>query len=104
MATSPTQRTLAVLRADGWLPAIVEKWNPHARIRQDLYGFIDLLAIRDGETLAIQCCAGSSAAARVAKITDHENLAAVRKAGWRVEVWAWRKLKSGWSPRIVDLS
>lgn len=101
---TPTQRTLAALRADGWLPAIVEKWNPHARIRQDLYGFIDLLAIRDGETLAIQCCAGSSAAARISKITDHENLAAVRKAGWRIEVWAWRKLKSGWAPRIVDLS
>ena len=22
----------------------------------------------------------------------------------RIEVWAWRKLKSGWSTRIVDLS
>lgn len=104
MATSPTQRTLAALRADGWLPAIVEKWNPHARIRQDLYGFIDILAVRDGETLAIQACSGSSTSARVDKITNHENLSAVRKAGWRIEVWAWRKLKAGWAARVVDLS
>ena len=101
---SPTQRTLAKLRAEGWLPAVVEKWNPHARIRQDLYGFIDLVALKDGETLAIQACAGSSLSARVKKITDHENLSAVRKAGWTIQVWAWRKLKSGWAPKIVDLS
>lgn len=84
--------------------AIVEKWNPHARIRQDLFGFIDILGIKDGETIAIQACAGSSLSARVKKITEHENLAAVRKANWRIEVWAWRKLKSGWAPKIIDLS
>ena len=42
----PTQRTLARLRQEGALEvAIVEHWNPHARIRQDLFGFIDILAI-----------------------------------------------------------
>ena len=104
MALSPTQRSLQYLRNQGYTVAVVEKWNPHARIRQDLFGCIDLLAIRDGETLAIQACAGSSLSARVKKITDHENLAAVRKAGWRIEVMAWRKLKSGWLPKIVDMS
>jgi hypothetical protein len=101
---TPTQRSLKLLREQGYTVAIVEKWNPHARIRQDLFGFIDLLAIRDGETLGIQACAGSSLSARVKKITEHENLGPVRKAGWRIEVWAWRKLKAGWLPNVIDLS
>lgn len=102
--SSPTQRTLASLKAQGYTAAIVEKWNPHARIRQDLFGFIDVLAIREGEVLGVQACAGSSASARVKKITEHEHIAAVRKSGIRVEVWAWRKLVSGWACRVIDLS
>ena len=103
--TSPTQRSLAHLRAAGYLVAVVERWNPHARIRQDLYGFIDLLAVRDGEVLAVQACAGSSVSARVHKITEHENLGAVRKAGIRIHVHGWRKGANGrWALREVDLS
>ncbi len=41
MATSPTQLTLKHLRDDGWTAEIVEHWNPHARIRHDLLGFIE---------------------------------------------------------------
>jgi hypothetical protein len=42
---------------------------------------------------------------RVAKIAEHENLAAVRRAGIRVEVWGWSKLASGrWDCRVVDCS
>ena len=104
MANSPTQRTLAALKAAGYTAAVVEKWNPHARIRQDLFGFIDVLAIRENEVLGVQACAGSSASARVKKIEDHDNLAAVRKAGIRIEVHAWRKLVSGWACRVIDLS
>lgn len=103
---SPTERTLKQLRADGWRCAVVEKWNPHARIRQDLFGFVDILAIRGGETLAVQATsgAGGNAAARVRKIEAADALADVRAAGWAIQVWAWRKLKSGWAPRIVDVS
>ena len=42
---TPTQRTLAECRRRGWTAAVVEKWNPHARIRQDLFGCIDILAV-----------------------------------------------------------
>jgi hypothetical protein len=101
---SPTQRTIKVLKEDGWSVAIVEYWNPFARRRVDLFGFIDILALKGDETLALQVTSGTNVSARVKKITDHANIAAVRDAGWRVEVWGWRKLKSGWSPKIVDLS
>lgn len=104
---SPTQRSLAKLRADGYTVAIVERWNPHAQIRQDLFGFVDLLAIREGETLAVQACsgAGGAVAERVRKIADHENVGAVRKAGWRIVVHGWVKRASGrWECREVDCS
>ena len=92
------------MKEDGWSVAIVEYWNPFARRRVDLFGFIDILALKGDETLALQVTSGTNVSARVKKITDHANIAAVRDAGWRVEVWGWRKLKSGWSPKIVDLS
>jgi hypothetical protein len=103
--TSPTQRTLVRLRAAGYLAAVVEKWNVHARIRQDLFGFIDILAVREGEVLGVQACSGSSVSARVHKIICHPNVAAVRKAGIRIHVHGWRKAANGrWTLREVDLS
>lgn len=102
---SPTKRTLDKLREDGYLPWITEHWNAYARKRQDLYGFVDVLAVRENETLAVQCTSGSNVASRVAKIAQHENVGALRKAGWVIQVWGWRKNKAGkWDVRIVDCS
>ena len=42
MSETPTARSLNRLRADGWLAQVVERWNAHAMIRQDLFGFIDV--------------------------------------------------------------
>jgi len=101
---SPTQRSLAHLREEGYVVAIVERWNPHARIRQDLFGFIDLLAIRKGETLAVQVTA-SGVSARIKKIMESDYLNAVRDAGWRIVVHGWRKNSKGrYVLRIEDIS
>lgn len=100
---SPTQRTLKYLRAAGYNAWIVEHWNAFARKRQDLYGFIDVLGLRKGETLAVQCTSASNVSSRVKKISEHENTASVRDAGWRIEVHGWTKGKRG-APRIVDVS
>ncbi len=104
MATSPTQLSKKRLEEAGYLVAIVEKWNPHARIRQDLYGFIDLLAIRENEVLGVQSTSDSNLSARVNKITEHENVARVRKAGIRIVAHGWRKKDNRWVCREVDLS
>lgn len=103
--TSPSQRTLKRLRDDGWLAEVVERWIPGANIRKDLWGFVDVLAIRGDETLGVQSTSGANVAARIAKITDSPLLAAVRGAGWRIEVDGWRKNAAGrWVCRTVDLS
>ena len=101
---SPTQRSLKYLRDEGYLVAIVERWQPFARIRQDLFGFIDLLAIRRDETLAVQVTA-SGVSARVKKIEASPLLGRVREAGWKIAVHGWRKNAAGkYVMRIVDLS
>ena len=101
---SPTQRSLKHLRDQGYRVAIVEHWNAHARIRQDLFGFIDLLAIRGSETLAVQTTSRGNVSARVQKIADSEAVIDVRRAGWRIVVHGWGKLKAGWTLREVDCS
>jgi len=102
---TPTARTLAELRKDGYLAAVVEKWNPHAKIRQDLFGCVDVLGIREGETIAVQATSGSNVASRIKKMTDTEALHTMRKAGWTIQVWGWRKGSHGrWEVRIEDLS
>lgn len=101
---SPTQRSLAFLREQGYLVSIVERWNPHARIRQDLWGWCDLLAIRKGEVLAVQVTA-SAVAARIKKIQESETIGPVRDAGIRVVVHGWRKNSAGrYVLRVEDIS
>ena len=61
--------------------------------------------MRRGETLAVQATSGSNVSSRVSKIADAEHIGAVREAGWRVEVWGWRKSAAGrWTCRVVDVS
>ena len=51
---SYTAKTLALLRKEGYEPGIVERWNPYARVRQDLFTIIDIVALDDGQTLGVQ--------------------------------------------------
>ena len=101
---SPTARTLKKLREEGWLVQVVEKYNWHANVRQDLFGIIDILAVRGKETLGVQCTSGSNLQSRVKKLTDSDALSRLRDAGWRIECHGWRKLKTGWQEKVVDLS
>jgi hypothetical protein len=88
--TSPTQRSLALLRKQGYRVAITEHWNAFVKRRQDLFGFIDLLAI--GETmLAIQTTSGTNVAARVTKILELDAAREWIDAGHRIIVHGWAK-------------
>lgn len=104
MAKSPTQLSLEKLRADGWLAEVVEKWVPGANIRKDLWGWTDIVALKDGQTLAVQTTSYSNISARVNKITESDTIAEVRKANWSVEVHGWRKVNNRWACKVVDVS
>jgi len=106
--TSPTQRSLAHARAEGWTAAIAERWNPYAKIRQDLLGWIDLIVLRDGEIVGVQTTSGSNHAARRTKILASPTYDAWRRAGGKAEVWTWAKRgprgkRKAWSLRVEAL-
>lgn len=105
MSATPMTLTLERLKAQGYTPFKTEHWNSFARIRQDLFGFADVLALKKGEVLAVQCTSWANVPARVKKIADHENIAIVRDANIRVVVWGWKKVARGqWDYREVDCS
>ncbi len=92
MPASPTQRTLAHLRKAGYpLAQVVERWNPYARVRQDLFGIIDVLAVGPSGVLGVQCTSAAHVAERVAKLRSSSALPVLKKAGVTVRVHGWRK-------------
>jgi hypothetical protein len=97
---TPTQRSLAEMRERGYHCEVTEKWNPYARIRQDLFGFIDILCLGNGEVVGVQSTSYGNVSARLKKIAEHDNTAAVRKAGIRILVQGW----DGKKLREVDVS
>jgi hypothetical protein len=102
--TSPTQRTLQHLREAGYpLVQVVERWNPYARVRQDLFGIIDVVAV-GADIVGVQTTSASNFAAHLKKITDSEALPVLRKAGVRVLLHGWRKRKGRWVLRELDVS
>lgn len=105
--SSPTSRTLEVMRDRGYIAEVVEKWIPQARRRKDLFGFIDVLCVhpeRSGDVVGVQATSGSNVSARVDKIINHENVGAVRKGGIKILVHGWAKRKGRWQLREVDVS
>lgn len=91
---TPTQRSLKMLRDAGYTVAITEHWNPFANIRQDLYGFIDLLAIAPrNSVLAVQTTSGANVAKRISKILSIPAAKVWLETGSIIVVHGWRKLK-----------
>ena len=104
--SSPTSRSLEVMRERGYFAEVVERWIPGANVRKDFAGFIDILCIHRerGDIVGVQATSGSNVAARVDKIINHENVGAVRKGGIRILVHGWAKRKGRWQLREVDVS
>lgn len=113
---SPTQRTIRELKGMGRVCGIVERFNrfagPHG-IRQDLFGFIDLIALDPSRgIIGVQCC-GQDFSGHVNKITQERNQEAVEwlRCQGIIELWGWRKVKVKrggkamvWKPRIREFT
>lgn len=86
--TSPTQRALAECKRRGWTAQVVERWNQYAKVRQDLFGVIDIVALTPDGILGIQACAGASHAARRTKIEEEPRAQKWKDAGGKLAVWS----------------
>lgn len=105
-SASPTQRSLQYFRKTGWHAGIVERWNSHVGIRQDLFGFVDLILIKPAVfgTTFVQVSSFGGLPARIRKVLDDEKMRAVlvslliaRNQMWFV---GWRKVGRFWQPTI----
>jgi hypothetical protein len=88
---TPTQRSLKLLRDEGCTVALVERWNAFARKRQDLFGFIDLVALNGDGITGVQTTTAQNLAARVSKILAEPQAKEWLLAGGLIEVHGWRK-------------
>lgn len=90
--TSPTQRSLKALREDGWECAIVEKWNAFVGIRQDLFGFIDILCLCPHRgILGVQTTVAGSMNKRLEKIKAEHRAQMFLNAGGQIVIHGWIK-------------
>ncbi len=65
---SPTHRTIAAFKSAGYLVEKTEHWNSFCKRRQDLFNFIDILAIKGDEIIGIQTTSTANVSARITKI------------------------------------
>lgn len=111
---SPVERTLAELRSKGIKVAVVEKWNAYSRIRQDLFGIVDILALDPARGFVGVQCTGTDFASHWKKLTEdraQDCIDWLKTPGGYLEIWSWRKVKVKrggkalvWSPRIKILT
>ena len=96
---SPTELSLRHLRNEGWLVDVCERWvpnpsHPGGGQRRDLFGLVDLVAIRGTQTMGVQTTTHVNVSAHLLKMTDDEHrprLVELFVAGWVVVVHGWRK-------------
>ena len=91
--TSPTVRSLALLRKNGYSAQVTEKWNPYAKIRIDLFGFIDIVAIKEGEdgVVGVQTTTAAGFSARYKKILGIPAARIWLEAGNKILLHGWAK-------------
>lgn len=113
---TPTRRTLALLREQGYKTAIVERWVPRPDLpgggkKLDLFGSFDLIAIKPGEIIAVQSTGTDHSGHRRKLLGDRrDEVRAWLQAGGRVQLISWRKLlvKRGgkarrYQPRVENI-
>jgi hypothetical protein len=100
--TSPTTRTLALLRRR-YVADVVERWVPRQGIKRDLVGVGDVLAVHPGGRafLLVQATTTGHVAHRPAKSRGQPALAAWLRAQGAFQVWGWRQSGRRWRVKVA---
>ncbi len=90
---SPAQLSLQTLRERGYKVEMVEHYNYFTHRRKDLWGFIDILAVKENSVLAVQVAGGMEEKnPHLEKMKNSELFPIVKSAGIKIELHIWRKL------------
>lgn len=90
---TPLARSLRWLKENGYTAQKVEHWNSWAKRRVDLFGFVDILAMREDErgVTAIQVTTRSNASKRESKLRGIGAVWLFLRCGNRIYIHAWAK-------------
>ena len=102
---TPTSRSLAFLRREGFTVAVVEKWIPKLNVRADLWHFGDVLAVHPvrREFLIVQTTSAANVSSRLTKARGCPELATWLRAGGLFEVHGWDQRNGRWAVRRVGV-
>jgi len=99
---SPVSRTKELLEKLGFKTGTVERWIPYSMDdprrkfrpgeKSDLFGIIDMIAIRPGQCVGVQIC-GTDFAAHVRKISASEYTRPWLESGSDLWLIGWRKVQ-----------
>ena len=99
---SATSLSLALLRGKGYKPQVVEYWHHKAKVRVDLYGCIDIIAVHpEHGILAVQATThdGGNVAKHIQKAREKLPWSWLLHA--RYEVWGWPRGSKKHKPETV---
>jgi hypothetical protein len=89
---------------------VVEKWNPHVKIRQDLWGMIDIVEVGEGgRFIGHQPTSNDNVSKHIDKLRRAKHYVKVLQDGGRLFVWGWAK-KGGrgerklWTSRTIEMT
>ena len=91
-----TTKTLDLLREHGYKVGGVEKYQFHTRVRQDLFGWIDIIAIKEGELLGVQSTSYQARKQHIDKMAEasiQDMISLWCKTGAKALMITWKKQK-----------
>lgn len=108
---TPTARSLAWLKSEGWTYANVERRIPGKFVTMDCFGFLDYIALKPGEKgiLGLQFTSDSNHAAHYHKIVLERRATLWLACDNRIWLMSWSKKgargkRKLWEPRIQEIT
>jgi hypothetical protein len=107
---NPNERTLQALRKKGRLAGVVERWNSYVKIRQDLWGMLDIVEVgEDGRFHGHQPTSDSNVSAHILKLRKAKHYEQFLRDGARLFVWGWGKKgargeRKLWTCRVIEMN
>jgi hypothetical protein len=109
--SSPYARSKQQLEAAGYLVGRTEHWNSFVKIRQDLFGIIDMICVKADElgVLGVQPTVGDRVSDHLKKALANKVLPVWLAAGNRFVIHGWRKVgdrgkRKLWECRLVPVT
>ena len=110
-AKRAVQRSMEALRDDGYLVGKTEHWNPWVPpngLLQDLFGFIDLVAIRVGEKITAVQVTKEHVPEHIEKIQANKAAKVWLECGGRIVIHHWRELgpkgEKKWRMEVIEVT